>query len=185
MNISLILPKAAGQGDLHFHRDFERMYDLIRQALRHSGVQIDKGEIAGAFCPGDYDLSIDGRKFCGIAQRRQSHAFVVQAFVITEGSGASRAELVREFYARAALGARTEDYPQVQSSSTASLQELTGMAPHAASLFAEGVKEVVRRGQSEQGLADAASRLVLPTVAEVQHMASVLQQRYNPAVSPN
>nr|WP_242403806.1 hypothetical protein [Paenibacillus pini] len=73
----------------------------------------------------------------------------------------------------------------MQSSSTASLQELTGMAPHAASLFAEGVKEVVRRGQSEQGLADAASRLVLPTVAEVQHMASVLQQRYNPAVSPN
>ncbi|WP_327204756.1 lipoate--protein ligase family protein [Paenibacillus sp. DMB20] len=102
VNLSLILPLGPERKDLDFHPDFEAMVGLIRSALRDTGRTVDTGEIEGAFCPGTYDLSIDGQKFCGIAQRRQNKAFIVQAFIIAEGSGAERAALVRSFYDEAA-----------------------------------------------------------------------------------
>src|SRR3546814_13002901 len=58
----------------------------------------DRGEIAGAYCPGEYDVSIGGRKVSGIAQRRRLDAYVVQAFVVIEGDGDERARLVHRFY---------------------------------------------------------------------------------------
>ncbi|WP_317970214.1 lipoate--protein ligase family protein [Paenibacillus sp. CCS19] len=97
VNVSLIVPIGNAAG-MRFNHDFERMYELISLALSFTGCRVDKGEIAGAYCPGDYDLSIDGRKFCGIAQRRQAKALIVQAFVVAEGSGSERAALVRAFY---------------------------------------------------------------------------------------
>src|SRR5690606_13645136 len=97
VNISLIFPIDSSAA-VHFHQDFEKMYTLIREALSFTGLPIDKGEIQGAFCPGDYDLSIAGRKFCGIAQRRQVHAYSVQAFIIVSGSGAERVQFVKQYY---------------------------------------------------------------------------------------
>ncbi|WP_429374103.1 lipoate--protein ligase family protein [Paenibacillus sp. DS2015] len=178
VNISLILPKQA-QADLHFHRDFERMYKLIQLALIETGSYVDKGEIAGAYCPGDFDLSIAGRKFCGIAQRRQAHAYVVQAFVIAEGSGQERAQLVHEFYKQATTGADSlDDYPQVVTNSTASLEELTNMKQGAAHTFADAVKRVIQSHQTPSVLTDTASKLYLPAVCEVLKMTKTLRTRY-------
>ncbi|WP_235941207.1 lipoate--protein ligase family protein [Paenibacillus puerhi] len=124
VNVSLIGRKPAGRID--FHDDFERMYELIALALQEAGGAVAKGEIEGAYCPGDFDLSIGGRKFCGIAQRRQQHAYVVQAFVVVEGSGAEKAALARSFYELAAAGSADAVYPQVREESMASLTELLG-----------------------------------------------------------
>src|SRR5690606_6114427 len=55
VNLSLIFPKKLSYHS-HFHEDFERMYTLIREALAFTGLSVEKGEIQGAFCPGDYDL---------------------------------------------------------------------------------------------------------------------------------
>ncbi len=177
VNISLILPKASAM-DLHFHHDFERMYALISSALRHTGRQVDKGEIEGAYCPGDFDLSIDGYKFCGIAQRRQTHASIVQAFVVAEGSGRLRAELARSFYDIASGGDDTLGHPLVQGDSTASLEELAGLGLQAAHAFAAAIKEIIRLGQSDQGLQEAASRLRMPHPEEVEAMIVSLRSRY-------
>lgn len=177
LNISLILPKANAM-ELHFHHDFERMYSLISQALRHTGRQVEKGEIPGAYCPGDFDLSIDGYKFCGIAQRRQTHASIVQAFVVAEGSGRSRAEFMRSFYDIASGGNDGLGHPIVQGDSTASLEELAGLGPQAVQVFAEAVKEAIRLGQSEEGLREAASKLRMPLEEEVDAMMNSLHNRY-------
>ncbi|SDD01346.1 octanoyl-[GcvH]:protein N-octanoyltransferase [Paenibacillus sp. UNCCL117] len=126
VNVSLIGRKPAGGID--FHDDFEKMYGLIALALKEAGMPVNKGEIAGAYCPGDFDLSIGGRKFCGIAQRRQQHAYVVQAFVVVEGSGAEKAAVARSFYDHAAGGGTDAVYPRVSASSMASLTELLGPA---------------------------------------------------------
>jgi len=131
VNISLILPK--DPGDMDFQRQFELMYRLIRETLEPFGVKTDKGEVAGSYCPGDYDLSAEGRKFCGLAQRRQTRAFVVQAFVVVEGSGGNRAALVRDFYRQAAPAAGEGacsgevSYPRVRPETMVSLQEYAGI----------------------------------------------------------
>ncbi|MFF2481157.1 biotin/lipoate A/B protein ligase family protein [Paenibacillus sp. NPDC058071] len=178
VNISLIMPNSEEPG-VHFHGDFERMYQLISLALRRTGRQVDKGEIAGAYCPGDYDLSIDGYKFCGIAQRRQSHAYIVQAFVVAAGSGRERAALVRSFYERASGGRSDADYPRVEDDSTASLEELAELGPDAAASFATAVKSVIRSGQTADGVARAAASLTMPTEEQVHEMISTLRGRYS------
>lgn len=178
VNISLILP-IRRQGCIHFHNDFEQMYSLIRYALRETGYKVDKGEISGAYCPGDFDLSIGGLKFCGIAQRRQAKAYIVQAFVIAEGSGRERSQLVRDFYERAGAGASKQDYPLVRDDRTASLNELISLGPDAARIFTENVKRVIRECQTEQGLSQTADTLYLPEPAEVREMIEALRRRYS------
>lgn len=181
VNISLILPKE-GLGDKCFRSDYERMYQLIKLALRNTGYTVDKGEIDGAYCPGDYDLSIGGIKFCGIAQRRQAHAFVVQAFVICEGSGKVSAELVRSFYERAALGVLQADHPVVTEDKTGSLEELASLGSNvgigAAQVFIDAVKKVVQERQSERCLEQAASGLWLPESKQVHNVIHTLRERY-------
>lgn len=178
VNLSLILPFDSTGKAPDFHDDFEVMVQLIRDALHSTGAQVDTGEIAGAFCPGTYDLSIGGLKFCGIAQRRQRHAFIIQAFIIASGSGSERARLVRSFYDIAASGAAPGSYPLVEESSTASLEELIPGQDDAVNSFTYAVKDVVRRWQSGYDLTQAAARFKLPSADDVREMADKLRQRY-------
>lgn len=177
VNISLIFPKQSVT-QMRYDDDFELMYRLVQEALRHTGKQVDKGEIRGAYCPGSYDLSIGGLKFCGIAQRRQTHAFIVHAFVVAEGSGAERARLVRSFYDLAAEGADAGEYPLVEADSTGSLEELAGLGPKAADGFALRIKELIRGGQTEAGMAAAAERFAMPSADELEHAVAALRARY-------
>ncbi|MBD2871561.1 lipoate--protein ligase family protein [Paenibacillus arenilitoris] len=177
VNLSLIVPKPSVDS-FHFHDDFERLYALVSLALKETGRKVDKGEIAGAYCPGEYDLSIDGRKFCGIAQRRQTHASIVQAFVVTEGAGADRTRLVRSFYEQAAAGEGPRDHPVVTDGSTASLEELTGLGPGAGRAFVKAVKRVLIPLQTEAELMAAEAKLALPREDEILEMAETLRARY-------
>ncbi|MGF9711751.1 lipoate--protein ligase family protein [Paenibacillus naphthalenovorans] len=178
VNLSLILPKRR-QGEIDFRDDFERMVELIRLTLQETGASVSTGEVQGAYCPGDFDLSIGGRKFCGIAQRRQAHAYVVQAFVVAEGTGRQKARLAREFYQRASDQAGGgSDHPRVTEESMASLEELTGIGAAAAAKFADGVKRVIRDRQTPEGMDRAASGLWLPERDQVIEMICMLKQRY-------
>ena len=89
--------------------------------------RIEAREIVGSYCPGTYDLSIDGRKFAGISQRRVKKGVAVQIYLCINGSGSQRAEVIREFYERAKKGEATKfTYPDVNPQVMASLEELLG-----------------------------------------------------------
>ncbi|OBZ13928.1 MULTISPECIES: ligase [Bacillales] len=177
INISLIMRKP-DVDSFHFHEDFERMYGLIRHALKETGCRVDKGEIRGAYCPGEFDLSIDGLKFCGIAQRRQTHAYIVQAFVVAEGSGQERAGFVRSFYDKAADRQNASDFPLVTEESTASLEQLTNLGAGAGRAFVDALKGVILSQQTESGLREAEEKLAMPTSEQILSMAAVLRARY-------
>ncbi|SEB26245.1 Biotin/lipoate A/B protein ligase family protein [Paenibacillus sp. 276b] len=83
VNVSLILPNPGRA--INIHDDFREMASLIAESLTPWSSQARTGEIEGAFCPGDYDVSVGGLKFCGIAQRRQAKAYIITAFIIVEG----------------------------------------------------------------------------------------------------
>jgi octanoyl-[GcvH]:protein N-octanoyltransferase len=128
VNLSLITPKAIG--DMQFKPYFEWMSRLIRSVAGDLGLSATQGEVTGSYCPGEYDVSVGGRKFCGIAQRRQVGGVIVQAFVVVENSGERRAERVRQFYEESCgrgLSAAT-GYPTVTPSAMTSLQEAGGFS---------------------------------------------------------
>lgn len=169
VNLSLIFPIVSPSTS--FHHDFARMTQLISEALAPVNAAVDVGEVSGAYCPGDYDMSINGLKFCGIAQRRQLHAFCVHAFVVADKKGSDRASLVRQFYDRAAIGAPEQSYPLVAEANTASLEELLGIGTQA---FITSIKECIRAYSSVL----TTSSLILPNDEQVIEMAGRLRARY-------
>lgn len=123
LNISLILPEKDKGIDIN--RGYDAMLELIRFMLKQYGAEIEAGEIAGSYCPGSYDLSIEGKKFAGISQRRLRKGVAVQIYICVTGSGADRAETIKRFYELAVKGeAANFEYPKVIPETMASLNEL-------------------------------------------------------------
>lgn len=124
LNISLVF---ADPGKLAIDTAFTYMVDFVKMLLPEAADRIEAYEIVGSYCPGTFDLSIGGRKFAGISQRRMQNGIAVQIYLCVEGSGSERAELIREFYNVSILNGPVKyDYPQVKPEVMASLQELLG-----------------------------------------------------------
>jgi len=172
VNVSLVLPIPEGSRQ-DFRNDFARMYDLIRLAAARHGADVRRGEVAGSYCPGDFDLSMDGLKFCGIAQRRLLRAMIIQAFVLVEGSGPKRAELVRSFYDRAAVGAAPGSYPIVRPEVMTSLADrrVDGLAT--AEAFAAAIADILTKNARS-----ALEPLAQPDEDAIAGMAMKLRTRY-------
>jgi octanoyl-[GcvH]:protein N-octanoyltransferase len=172
INLSILLPKSPATMD--FKNDFQTMVEILQSSLGPLTQEVQFGEIFGSYCPGEYDLSIKGKKFCGIAQRRQTQAFMVQAFIVVEGHGADRAKLVQDFYNMA--GGRREEmkYLKVQESSMASLSELLGLSN--AEDFVTAVKEALKGFEADILFNDEYNPLLL---TETEQMMSVIRQRYD------
>lgn len=173
VNISLLLPKEAG--DMEHRKDFDLMVCLIRDVMASITDRIDQGEIIGSFCPGEFDLSIGGRKFCGIAQRRQQLAISVQAFLIVEGRGEEKAALARGFYERAAVSATKHDYPIVVQESMSSLAECLHL-PLTAEQFVEQLRLVM--GSRGIQLSQAEEITGYPDEFQINDMIALMKERY-------
>jgi octanoyl-[GcvH]:protein N-octanoyltransferase len=110
---------------LHVGDGFVRMSGFINRLVGIYGVAAEVGEVTGSYCPGKFDMSVDGRKFAGIAARVTRQMRRVDAYLCVEGSGAERAEAIRLFYEHAgAYNESKSNYPIISPTSCASLQEL-------------------------------------------------------------
>jgi octanoyl-[GcvH]:protein N-octanoyltransferase len=123
LNISLIFPET--EKGIDINRGYDTMLELIRKMFEGYEVDIVAQEIVGSYCPGSYDLSIEGKKFAGISQRRLRNGVAVQIYLGVTGSGAERADIIRQFYDIGLQGAETKFvYPDVKPETMASLAEL-------------------------------------------------------------
>jgi octanoyl-[GcvH]:protein N-octanoyltransferase len=199
LNISLILPNVEGKPS--FQAGFELMHQLLAETLQRFDVEIEAGEVVGSYCPGNFDLSIDGRKFCGISQRRQHKAYVVQAFVVVEGHAERRSQMVRMFYEMATgeennqldsigeLGGVASEsyttamqtgkeaqlsYPKIRSGSMGSLVSLASGRGVTMRTFALALQQTL-----QQWGGSTARHPQLPSMDELQKKAAELKQRYD------
>jgi octanoyl-[GcvH]:protein N-octanoyltransferase len=126
LNISIVLSERDSAIDIP--AGYEVMLAFVRMLFPEAGDRIEAYEIVGSYCPGSYDLSIDGRKFAGISQRRLRQGIAVQVYLCVEGSGAERADLIRDFYEIGLQGEETKfTYPSIKPEVMASLSELLEM----------------------------------------------------------
>lgn len=122
LNISLVLPDVK---NLSIHVCYEAMVSFIQYMLADLTDKIEAYEIVGSYCPGDYDLSINGKKFAGISQRRVKDGAAIQIYLDVEGHGKERAALIRDFYEVGLKGVETNfTFPEVIPETMASLSEL-------------------------------------------------------------
>lgn len=121
-NLSLVFPEEKG---LTIDRGFELMVELVRKLLGVHGSLVVDGEIKESYCPGRYDLSIFGKKFAGISQRRVRGGIAIQIYIAVSGSGAMRAQLIKDFYELAKKNGEVRyEIPNIIPYKMASLEEL-------------------------------------------------------------
>lgn len=123
LNISLVLPEK--DNAISINAGYDAMVDLVKSLYPEIQDDIKAYEIVGSYCPGSYDLSVEGKKFAGISQRRIRQGIAVQIYLCIEGSGSERAELIREFYQLSLKGEKTKFvYPDINPNVMASLSEI-------------------------------------------------------------
>lgn len=123
LNLSLIFPDT--EKGIDINRGYDAMWELIKSMFADFNVNIEAKEIIGSYCPGSYDLSIDGKKFAGISQRRIRKGVAVQIYLCVSGDGQNRARHIKQFYELALKNEETKFvYPHVTPEVMASLSEL-------------------------------------------------------------
>lgn len=123
LNLTLVFPE--NEKSIDINRGYDAMWRLIQEMFTDFDKQIEAREIVGSYCPGSYDLSIEGRKFAGISQRRIRNGIAVQIYLCINGSGSTRAEIIEQFYTIAKKNAETKfQYPMIKPAVMASLAEL-------------------------------------------------------------
>ncbi|PTE78888.1 lipoate--protein ligase [Staphylococcus equorum] len=122
LNISLLFK---GKHDITIDEAFTVMYLLVSKMFEDEDVEIETHEIERSYCPGKFDLSINGRKFAGISQRRVRGGIAVQVYLCVEGDGSERAGMMKSFYKRALKDEETKfTYPNIDPQCMASLESL-------------------------------------------------------------
>lgn len=123
LNVTMVVKEEKTK--IQIDTGYQWMVELIKLFLEEFNVTIEAREIVGSYCPGSYDLSINGKKFAGISQRRIKNAMAVQIYLCLTESGSTRAQLVKDFYQKAnATLANKPIYPIIYPSVMASLNEL-------------------------------------------------------------
>lgn len=123
LNISIIMSEQ--DETIHINSGYDVMVDFIKLLFPEAAEKIEAYEIVGSYCPGSYDLSINGKKFAGISQRRLRQGVAVQIYLCIEDSGSERAKLIKDFYDISLKKEETKfAYPTIQPEVMASLSEL-------------------------------------------------------------
>ncbi|MDN6639154.1 MAG: lipoate--protein ligase family protein [Tetragenococcus sp.] len=119
LNISWIFPKE----QVSIDQSYEKMLSLIQKAFPELSIQAY--EISHSYCPGKFDLSVNGRKIAGIAQRRVKEGIAVMMYLSVFGDQNQRGETVREFYQKSLTENYGKNgYPDVWPATMTTLSEV-------------------------------------------------------------
>lgn len=92
LNFTLFLPN---KNNITIDQAYEQMHQIMQKSFSD---KIETGEITRSYCPGTYDLSIDGKKIAGISQRRAGNAVAIMAYISVTGDQKKRSQLMKDFY---------------------------------------------------------------------------------------
>jgi len=122
LNVSLIFPR---EETTTTDSAYEQMMAVTQQAFPE--LTIDAYEIVDSYCPGTFDLSVNGKKIAGIAQRRVKNGVAVMMYLSVNGNQHQRGEVVRHFYQQSLeekFG--TDGYPAVDPACMTTIENVLG-----------------------------------------------------------
>lgn len=125
LNFSIIIPQAKEKFSFSIDDGYLLMKDITEKALNDFNVKIDAFEVTDSYCPGDFDLSINGKKFAGISQRRIKKGIGIMIYLSVDGNQKKRGEIVQEFYKQGLKDQfGTIGFPPINPDSMANLSDL-------------------------------------------------------------
>lgn len=122
LNFTLFLPN---KNIITIDQAYEKMHQIMQEAFSN---KIETGEITHSYCPGKYDLSIDGKKIAGISQRRSGKAVAIMAYISVTGNQKKRSQLMKDFYEISNYPVHEKiDYPDININCMTNLDEILNM----------------------------------------------------------
>lgn len=128
LNFSLVLPESE-ERKLTIDEGYHYMFCLINDSIKAYGKKIEAYEIVDSYCPGDFDLSINGKKFAGISQRRLKKGVAIMIYISVNGNQTKRAAMIKDFYAQGLKGETVKwHFPKVDPAVMSTLEDLLGVS---------------------------------------------------------
>ncbi|CAM3450682.1 lipoate--protein ligase family protein [Brevibacillus invocatus] len=123
LNLACLLPDTS----ISIDSFFSFVSSLLEVGLGEYGT-LEFGEVAGSYCAGEYDFSIQGKKIGGMAQRRTRFGSILQLCINVEEM--PRGEWMEAFYREAGLDDMEshKPIPLIDGSTVGSIAGLTGRA---------------------------------------------------------
>lgn len=121
LNISLFIPQET------VIYTVDDAYEIIKGLISMCFPQLDIAsyEIEHSYCPGKYDLSVNGQKIAGIAQRRTHDAIVLMLYLSVSGDQDHRSDVVTDFYNAGDAYSQTDwEFPVVDKTTMTTIQQL-------------------------------------------------------------
>lgn len=134
--------------DLSIDHAYEQMVALVAQSLEPFGVNVESYEIPDSYCPGKYDLVVNGQKIGGIAQRRFKSGVTTAAYLSVNGDQQARAELIQAYYRTGEAGS---DYPLINPNSMTTIEAVIGEPIQVASYQKLLISTMEKYGSLTQG----------------------------------
>lgn len=123
LNFSLFFPWHLEDQQLTIDQAYQRMEEVVAKAFPELTIQT--GEITHSYCPGSFDLSVNGQKIGGISQRRNADGVVVMLYLSVCGDQLSRGELIRDFYSQGLQNVDNKwHFPDIWPTSMTTLEDL-------------------------------------------------------------
>lgn len=125
LNFSLFFPWHLEEHQLTITEAYQRMVAVIQAAFPE--LPITTGEVTHSYCPGTFDVHVNGQKIGGISQRRNMNGVVVMLYLSITGNQLLRGELIRDFYAAGLQGQPNKwHFPDVWPTEMTTIAELLG-----------------------------------------------------------
>lgn len=139
LNLSLIIPLPE-DNPISIDEGYDLLLDLLNDALPS---EVEAFEIPDSYCPGDYDLSIAGKKIAGLSQRRSQGGLSIMIYISVNGNQKKRSQMMRNFYDAGLQGEDTKwSFPEINPEVMTTLEEVYDTDLTVDGLIAK-IKEVV------------------------------------------
>ncbi|MBG9981403.1 hypothetical protein HZY91_09600 [Facklamia sp. DSM 111018] len=109
--------------NLSIEEAYQVIIELVQDSLKDFSLKVDAYEIEDSYCPGKYDIVLEGKKVGGIAQRRFKHAVTTAAYIGISGDQNQRGNLMKEFYLQ---GGADQRFPTINPDSMTTLENILG-----------------------------------------------------------
>ena len=123
LNLSILFSKET-QDISDLNETYSFGVELIRHLLKDLNLDIDEGEISNSYCPGKYDLSVNGKKFSGMAQYRTKNTIMLMVTLCINGDQQKRCQMIKDFYDTSNIN-HDPKYPQIRMNSMETLSTLS------------------------------------------------------------
>lgn len=114
LNVTLFVPQSI-QHKYTIDQAYYLIYLWMKLTFETPTHPIKAFEVTQSYCPGTFDLSINNKKFAGIAQRRIKNGIAIMIYLSVNGKQENRSKLMQQFYA-SQTKTPLNDYPIIDPS---------------------------------------------------------------------